>query len=492
MDSNILIKAREYESKFGKEISDDERPLFHPTPYVGWMNDPNGFSYYNGEYHLFYQYHPYDTHWGPMYWGHLKSKDLIKWEFLPVAMAPDEKFDDFGCFSGSAIELKDGRHLIMYTGVFKNDNRSKEKQAQCIAFGDGVNYKKYDKNPVLNEKDLPEGSNLEDFRDPKIWYDDEEECYFAVVGNRTLEGSGLVLLFKSKDIKNWEYVSTLDKSDNEYGFMWECPDFFMLGDTAFILVSPMNMKAKKNKFNNGSGKIYLSGKYDKNKHIFTRNDVEAIDFGLDFYAPQTTLSPDGRRIMTAWMQSWEASRFQPQNAKWFGQMTLARELEEKDGKLIQRPVREIENYHKNKVVYKDIVVKNELSLKGISGRVIDMTVLVKPLNDNLYKNFEIKLACNEEYETSIIYKPDENIVKFDRTYSGLLHDVIMNREAVVKNNKGNIKMRIIMDRFSVEIFINDGEQVMTSTIYTPYEAEGIIFCADGDAVIDIEKYDIVI
>ena len=127
MISKNLQKARNYEETMEKEIKKQDRPSFHLSSRVGWMNDPNGFSYYKGRYHLFYQYHPYDTHWGPMHWGHAVSKDLLHWEHLPAALAPDEEADKDGCFSGSAIEMEDGRHLIIYTGV------RKEKQKDGLA-----------------------------------------------------------------------------------------------------------------------------------------------------------------------------------------------------------------------------------------------------------------------------------------------------------------------------------------------------------------------
>ena len=158
MTSQTLREARKYEEAFGKLIKEDERPDFHLSPRTGWMNDPNGFSYYKGQYHMFYQYYPYESKWGPMHWGHAVSDDLLHWEYRPAALAPDEAYDRDGCFSGSAIELPDGRHLLMYTGVVKehlgNDDYQ-EVQTQCIAVGDGTDYEKYGQNPVLDEKDLP-------------------------------------------------------------------------------------------------------------------------------------------------------------------------------------------------------------------------------------------------------------------------------------------------------------------------------------------------
>lgn len=136
------------------------------------MNDPNGFCFYKGEYHLFYQYHPYDAHWGPMHWGHAVSKDLLHWTHLPAALAPDSDYDQDGCFSGSAMALPDSRLMLMYTGVKKEvlpDEKVVVKQTQCLACGDGINFVKYSQNPVLTENDLPEGGSSADFRDPKIF-----------------------------------------------------------------------------------------------------------------------------------------------------------------------------------------------------------------------------------------------------------------------------------------------------------------------------------
>ena len=117
MTSESLREARKFEEIFEKFITPEERPAFHLTPRVGWMNDPNGFSIYNGQYHMFYQYHPYDSQWGPMHWGHAVSEDLLHWKHLPAALAPDTYYDMDGVFSGSAITMKDGKQLLIYTGV---------------------------------------------------------------------------------------------------------------------------------------------------------------------------------------------------------------------------------------------------------------------------------------------------------------------------------------------------------------------------------------
>lgn len=207
--SEMLEKARKYEDEQGKQIKAKDRPAFHVSPYVGWMNDPNGFSYYQGEYHLFYQYNPYDTHWDSMHWGHVVSKDLLHWEYLPAALAPDEDYDKIGCFSGSAIELDDGRQLLMYTAVDHEtleDGSKRDIQTQAVAVGDGRDYVKYKKNPVLTEKDLPEGASKVDFRDPKIWKG-KDGNFYCVIGSRPADGSGQILLYRSANGFDWEFVS---------------------------------------------------------------------------------------------------------------------------------------------------------------------------------------------------------------------------------------------------------------------------------------------
>ena len=185
MASEGLQKARKYEIEQEKQIKEQDRPSFHLASRVGWMNDPNGFSIYQGKYHMFYQYHPYTTQWGPMHWGHAVSEDLLHWEYLPAAIAPDETYDKDGCFSGSAIELKDGRQLLLYTGVRREeqeDGEVRDIQTQCVAIGDGINYEKYEGNPVLTQEDLPEGGSRFDFRDPKLWQE-KDGSYACVVGN---------------------------------------------------------------------------------------------------------------------------------------------------------------------------------------------------------------------------------------------------------------------------------------------------------------------
>lgn len=492
MISQTLREARKYEEASAKMIKQEERPAFHLSVRTGWMNDPNGFSYYQGQYHMFYQYYPYDTHWDSMHWGHAVSQDLLHWEYLPAALAPDEIYDRDGCFSGSAVELPDGRQMLMYTSVIREQQWNGgfcDIQNQCLAIGDGIDYEKVENNPVIKGDDLPEGFSRADFRDPKIWKKDDG-TYACVVGNRPPDGSGQILLFSSKDGMEWKYEKVLAENRNRFGKMWECPDFFRLDGQWVLLVSPQDMLPQGFEFHNGNGTLCLIGEFDEATDTYTERHYQAIDYGIDFYAPQTILTQDGRRIMMGWMQNWDTSTIPMPERKWFGQMSLPRELSVKNGRLYQAPLRELETLYTDKAEYSDVVFENRtIHLEGVRGRQVDMELVVRPGEEgNMYRKFAVRFAQNEEYQTSLSFRPYESVLKLDRKFSGSRRALIHQRRCKVNHSHEELKLRFILDRFSVEVFINDGEQVMSAVLYTDLVADGISFFADGKVKMDVTKY----
>ena len=492
MTSPILQKAREFEETYAHHVTQPERAAFHVTGGIGWINDPNGFSLYKGEYHLFFQYHPYSNSWGPMHWGHVKTRDFIHWERLPMALAPDTEADRDGCFSGSAIEMPDGTQLLMYTGVHKTrraDGVMEELQHQCIALGDGVNYTKYQVNPVLDGGSLPEGGSVIDFRDPKIWREDGK--YYAVMGNRGPDGSGNVLLYESEDALHWHFVTILESCGNEYGKMWECPEFFPLDGKQVLLACPMEMAPVGLEFHAGYGALALLGSYEKESHKFHRERVQAIDYGLDFYATQTVKTQDGRTVMIAWMQNWATTNSVGRQDRLCGEMTLPRELCIREGRLVQNPVRELENYRGKRVAYENVLVDREINLGGVSGRLLDLTVQVRPADQNGYEWFKVKVARDGVHSATIRFKPKSNTVRIDRSRSGGRYDIVHVRDFLVRPREGQVKLRIVMDYHSVEVFVNDGEQAATFKIYSPVSAQDVSFESAGAVLMDVEKYDLV-
>ena len=490
--SQKLQDARRYEEENEKLIHKEDRPAFHLSPRVGWMNDPNGFSYYDGRYHLFYQYNPYDTHWGPMHWGHAVSEDLLHWSFLPAVMAPDRSYDSDGCYSGSTMTLADGRQMIMYTGrhlIIDENGIEQEVQTQNLAFGDGVNYGKYDRNPVITGKDLPENGNPYAFRDPKIWKE-QDGTYWVVIANEDLRDSGQILLYKSEDCIHWTFVKTLMKNCGKLGLMWECPDFFPLDGKQVLISSAQGMLASGLEYHSGFGTFYFIGDYDAESCDFKPECNYAVDYGIDFYAPQTLFTPDGRCVMIGWMQNWDTCNLRTKSMPWFGQMCIPRELSIRDGRLCQKPVRELEALRTDPVSYRDVLVEDsEISLKGVKGRLVDLTIEIEPVEGkDLYGEFGVRFAQNGIFHTDVSFRPSESVITIDRRFSGSRKDIVHQRQTDVNHEKGKISLRMILDKFSAEIFVNDGEKVLTAAVNTDLNADGISFIANGAARIHVTRY----
>ncbi|MCM8711217.1 glycoside hydrolase family 32 protein [Clostridium sp. SYSU_GA19001] len=490
-----LSKARDYVLQNKDKVNNEYRLNYHVMAEIGWINDPNGFVYYNGEYHLFYQYYPYDSAWGPMHWGHVKSKDLVKWECLPVALAPDMYYDADGCFSGSAIE-KDGKLYLMYTGHTNPDvdNPENIRQIQNIAVSeDGIEFKKVKHNPVISTRDLPENALPQDFRDPKVFKRGEE--YYVVIGSRHQEGDGQLLLYKSKDLLNWAYVGVLARSENNIGKMWECPDLFQMGEHDVLVISPQFLERDGDKYCNLYSSVYILGNCDFKNCKFDFNTIDEIDSGFDFYAPQTLVDNKGRRILIAWMQMWERNvPTHDKGHKWAGAMTLPRELKIFKGKLYQYPVEEMKNYRANHVSYKAVIVKGTLALEKIEGQSIELELEIDSLKAN---KFGLKVLKDEENQTVMYYDRQEGKFIFDRSNSGEIlrgsesEDIKDVRRVKVSLLENKLKLRIFIDRISVEVFIQEGERVITSTVYPKSTAKAIEFFSDEKILIKtLNKWDI--
>lgn len=491
-----LSRARDYVAQNKDKVNQEYRLGYHIMGEVGWINDPNGFCYYNGEYHLFYQYYPYDSKWGPMHWGHVKSKDLVKWEHAPVALAPDMYYDVSGCFSGSAIE-KDGKLYLMYTGHsdIDPDNPNNIRQIQNIAVSeDGINFTKVKENPVISTKDLPAHALYQEFRDPKIFKHGED--FYVVIASCNEDRGGQILLYRSRELLNWSFVGVLARSENKLGNMWECPDFFKLDNNDVLIISPVGLKRDGDRYCNTSSSIYCLGDFNFGSCKYEYYTVDEIDAGFDFYAPQTMIDDKGRRILIAWMQMW--GRIMPTNEqqhKWAGAMTLPRELKLISGKLYQYPVEEMKNYRVNGISYKDVIVKESLALDGVEGQNIELELEIDFLTSN---RFGLKVLKNEENETVMYYDKMEGKFIFDRSKNGETlvgeeedTDIKYVRKAAAALSNNRLKLRIFVDRSSVEVFIQEGEKVMTSTVYPKSTAKAIEFFSDGEVIIKkLNKWDI--
>jgi beta-fructofuranosidase len=475
-------------------VKQELKPTYHASAEIGWINDPNGFSYFNSSYHLFYQYHPYSSENGPMHWGHMISKDLIKWEHLPVSMAPDQPYDRSGCFSGSAIAYN-GKHVLMYTGHVNPDvnDPSQVRQTQCIAIGDGLTYNKINENPVLTAEHLPAGACIQDFRDPKIWQ--EGETFYAVIGSLTVDQCGQLLLFRSLDLVNWEYVGVMIHSDNTLGKMWECPDVFPLEEKDVLIVSPQFVERDGDKYLNQHSVVYFVGKLDRETAKFEPDVQDELDFGFDFYAPQTTTDPLGRRIMIGWMQMWDRSIPSHELGHgWSGIMTLPRELRLEGQTLYQQPIEEIANYRTGHVTDSYRFSAGDWIIPGVEGAQVELIVQFTPRGAS---TFGLKVRKGAEEETVLSYDVSEGKFMLDRSASGHPINAAPGEEGV--NNRrqvkvdlinGTLEARVFLDRSSVEVFLQNGLRTMSSTIYPSPSSTSISFFTDGELDIHLDKWDL--
>lgn len=329
-----LQQANAYVSARAPQIANIFRPKHHFAAPAGWINDPNGFVYYKGEYHLFYQSHPYGDEWGPMHWGHAKSKDLLHWQDLPIALAPDQDYDLDGCFSGTALVVGD-RLYVMYTGVSQLDGRV--RQIQCLAYtDDGENFTKVDQNPVIAEDNMPANADTVDFRDPKIL--EHAGKYYAICASKELgpDLKGTLLIFESSDLLHWSKGRVMLTAPDGLGTIWECPDLIEGEDEDYLIISPIGMKADGDRFVNDHSTIWVSGKMDWDKLEFELDQYDELDSGLDFYAAESTAGANGERVMISWENMWGRDNLQHQlNLGWSGIMTIPRKLIFENGRVLQ-------------------------------------------------------------------------------------------------------------------------------------------------------------
>lgn len=486
--SNLLVNANIYIQSNKGKVDDAWRPKYHLAGECGWINDPNGFIQFGGLYHQFYQHYPYDAVWGPMYWGHATSKDLIKWEYKPLALAPDRGYDSGGCFSGSAIEHEGKLHL-MYTGVSKlNDKEPVSVQVQCLACSsDGVSFTKYQNNPVITTEQIPEGFSRIDFRDPRVFKRDG--VFYSLIGSQKGSGIGQILLFKSEDLINWQFVNTILENDGTIGKgTWECPDLISLEDRDVLIFSPQYMSPKGEDFNNTHSSVYIVGNLDFTRGVFTGGKPVSLDNGFDFYAPQVLQDQKGRRIMTAWMDMWESPM--PTAAlghNWAGAMILPREMHLKNGNLYFEPVEEIKNHRSNQFSINDVEVEGEVEL-STGGDCYELEAVFENVEAD---GFGLKLRVGENEETLLLFKPEEGLIELDRTNSG--KGPGGTRRARINVIDGRYRLRVFVDKSSVEVFVNNGEKVLSARVYPGRQSNGIKIFSDKCArLISLKKWDLII
>ena len=459
-----------------------------------WMNDPNGFIYYKGMYHLFYQCFPYGPRWGRMHWGHVVSKDLVNWEEQGIALFPSKTDDRSGCFSGSAIE-EDGKMQLYYTGVnYLTENPEDINlcvdehfvSAQLmITSEDGIHFEKYEKNPVLT---APEGISPDSFRDPKVWK--HEDSYYMVCG-ASKNQKGQALLYRSEDLIHWTFINVLAESRGEWGTMWECPDFFRIGNRYVLTFSPIDAGERTC--------VYLTGSFDYDTGKFDYDVSGEIDWGFDYYAPQSFQAPDGRRIMVAWANEWEWMPFfkdwgPTYREDWCGFFNFPREVNmTKSGRLSFTPIRELKKYRKKTGKYvqdKLVICDSQQELKSDDGIAFELKFNINLRASNA-QQLLVKLRCDEINQTVCIFDLKNGELKVNRNKAdgwskGISHSILFLKE------KDVLDVHILSDQSSLELFTDNYQNNHSMNVFAGNEQNKIYFQAvEGSVVLEnVEVYGI--
>lgn len=424
----------------------------HLMPPVGWLNDPNGLCWYKGKYHVFFQYAPFDVEGGLKFWGHYTSEDMIDWKYEGTALYPDSSYDCHGVYSGSAL-VDDGKLHLFFTGNVKIDgdydyiNEGRETSTLHVESEDGIHFS--NKEEVISFSEYPEEFTCH-IRDPKVWK--ENGKYFMVLGGRLKGDKGAVLVYESGDLKEWKLLRTITTPE-VFGYMWECPDYFELDGEKILSVSPQGLTRDEFRFQN----IYQSGYFIlKEDGSVDVKDFREWDMGFDFYAPQTFTDVQGRRILIGWMGMPDADEEYVNKTieeGWQHCLTVPRELKLKDGKILQYPVKELENLRKEKTVLNDENSAVELRVEVNEG--FDLVLEEIALTGS---SFQISMGGQ------MLFRYENGTAEIG--FPGVTGAGRKVRKAQI-NELRNI--RFLVDTSAAEIYLNDGETVFSTRYYPDRE-----------------------
>lgn len=477
----LLTKANQSVEQLARHVKDRYYPAYHIAAQAGWINDPNGLIYFKGKYHAFFQHYPYSENWGPMHWGHVTSDDLVHWQHLPIALAPSDSYDKDGCFSGSAVD-DNGVLALIYTGhVWLNQagDDSAVREVQCLATSkDGIHFEK--QGVVLTPPD-----GIMHFRDPKVWRQDNQ--WFMVVGARNQQDIGQVLLYRSDNLRDWQFDQILAQTTDPDVYMMECPDFFPLGDKYILMFSPQGMKPKGYQYRNRFQSGYLVGEWKPGSSFKVIQQFTELDHGHDFYAPQSFISKDNRRMIIGWMDMWDS--VMPSKAdKWAGVLTLPRELTlSKDNQVLMKPLDDITLLRVEPKTLLNLQLKSgqqDLKLNSLQCELIVQIDMTKTIAERA----GLALAASPDGKESTLLYIDNQAKRLilDRANSG---EGVQGYRSIPLPQGDSLTLRIFIDHSSVEVFVNQGEAAFTSRIYPTGDERTIyLFAENGELAIKQINY----
>jgi len=474
--SAVCCKEMKLSDTFDTGNREKFRPTYHFSPLYGWMNDPNGMVYKDGEYHLFYQHNPYGSKWGNMHWGHAISKDLINWEHRPDAITPDALGT---IFSGSAVVDTDNTAGFGAGAIVAIYTQNSDRQVQSIAYStdNGRSFTKYENNPVLT-------SDARDFRDPKVfWHKETQRWIMLLAVGQEMQ------IFSSSNLKDWAFESSFGEGQGAHGGVWECPDLFELpvdgtNEKKWVLLCNLNPGGPFG----GSATQYFVGTFNGKEFVNeSPSQTKWMDWGKDHYATVTwSDAPDNRRIAIAWMSNWQYANDVP-TSQYRSPNSVPRDLSlfTVDGEtyLQSAPSPEL-------LALRDVSKKRSFKVNGT--RTIKEMI---PGNGGAY---EIELTIENQHadvigfrlyndkgeEVDMQYDMKEKKFSMDRRKSG---DVGFNENfpmltwTAIESGKDELKLRLFVDKSSVEAFGDGGRFVMTNQVFPSEPYTHIDFYSKGGA-----------
>ena len=450
------------ENKELRELAakDKDRLNYHIMPTSGWVNDPNGLCQFKGVYHIYYQYSPFDVNGKLKLWGHITTEDFIKYQEHEPVLYPDFRYDQNGVYSGSAV-VRNGKINYFYTGNVKHLDgdydyimTGREQNLIACSSEDGFNFS--EKELIMTNTDFPSNLSLH-VRDPKVYH--KNGIDYMVIGARDDNSTGCILVLKGKDLKDWE-CHTVIYSDEKFGYMWECPDLFDLNGETVLITCPQGVPEEGYIYKNVHQNGYFLVNGDLESKDVNLSEFRLLDYGFDFYAPQSFEDESGRRILVGWMGIPDADYTNRTTENgWQHALTMPRELILKDGIIYQRPVEEIKALRGNMRTFaadefKDLEVEN--------------------LSFELCAEFEKcnGFKLNLRNDISLSFDKSKGLIELNMGESGCGRDARYAYCDEIRN------IDVYSDTSAFEIFINDGEIVFTTRAYT-----------DGTQKIGFEKID---
>lgn len=451
---DALKRAAEGEDALSATMRTRWYPSYHIAGRAGWINDPNGLSYHNGRYHAFYQYYPYDAQWGPMHWGHVSSTDLVHWDREPIALAPSIEADRDGCWSGSCVTGDDGRLYAFYTGNrWLDDTPAMHRphlQVQCAAVSDDG--KHFQKLGVV----VPNHEGVRSFRDPKVFR--HEGLWCMIVGRQSLQNRGQIVLYTSSDLLTWNHEGILYQSPDSCVRMLECPDLFYLNGSWVLCFSAMGMRPRGYMARNLNNAGYVVGSWELGKPFEARTDFRPLDWGHNYYAPQSFTAPDGRQLMFGWMSDLSFSSPSMEDG-WCGQFTLPRALDLRDDDvLITTPAGEIDQLFAAMGEPKSLTVGSDqdfLVSHDLRQGLIDVTF---DLDATTAERIGLRVHQTANgHHLFVAYDAQSSCVVADRRCT----EFGKRGYRAVPVDGNTLRLRIYVDNGSAEIYVNEGEAVLS-------------------------------